>query len=285
MALPLLCFAFVFATLPFLCFADSGKGDGESIGSYTCKCTNFSNVTNSCLEWDLFKRQRDNNDHCFIGHGLVVTSGGARIPLRQVRAGDSVLVSSPDGLTTYYDIVYDFLHINIKTEVELYEICLAGHEAPRAGPEHSNNRGPLVPPPCLDVTADHLVFDSDMTPHRARNIVVGQQLRHVAANGSVTVSVVKRVTRYVLNDADLYAPATYSGVIVVNDVVASVYSNIPNGRIAYSLAHASMAPLRFYHSTRAFLGYQPTSALSVGALGNQYHPWALFLQSLFRWTL
>lgn len=193
----------------------------------------------------------------FPGYGLVVTTGGARIPLRQIRAGDSVLVVKPDGLSTYFDTLYSISSLNataVNNNVDMYEICLEAHRAERAGPQHANNRGPLVEPACLDVTADHLVFDANMTSHRAREVKVGQLLRHVKPNGQVTVSAVRSVVQHdgdKTHKNELYTPLTYSGTIVVNDVVASTYV------MHHTLNHAVLAPKRVYYATQSFLGHKP----------------------------
>lgn len=247
-------------TLLICCVCVAGKTMSTS-GSSVCL-----NMTSSgCSSWQ-FSLSTNDGDSCFTGDDVVIIPGGHRVLMRYLQPGDKVLVSTADGTSLYFDTVFDFLHIDEDPEdTEIIEICV----------NPNSTTFPLRTTfGCLKVTAMHLLFDNLMQPVLAKDVKIGQGLRHMDGDGIIVPVVVSSVRSYqYLGDVRL-SPITHSGTIVVNGILASCYANTKN----HWLAHMSMAPLRLYNHFRSFIYGKPRTRRSG------YHPYAATLQTVFsRW--
>jgi len=125
---------------------------------------------------------------CFSSMNMVEVQGKGSISMDSLKIGDYARASNGK-----FSRVLSFAHFDEETEAEYLQISAEGLMAP------------------LEVTGRHFVFVSDKAV-RADGVKTGDML----GNNMVTdIQVVKRT--------GLYAPITYSGDIMVSEVLASSY--------------------------------------------------------------
>lgn len=137
------------------------------------------------------------NATCFSGATIVEVKGKGHISMEELRIGDYVRAGSE-----LFSQVHGFYHLERDAEATYLEITTDKNEYP------------------LDISENHMIFvDNAAVP--ARDVKLGDKL-----DDSV-VTAIKSVRR-----KGIYAPATFSGTIVVNDILASTYTS--------QLAHAPL---------------------------------------------
>ena len=196
--------------------------------SGTTSCTKMNNVT--CVEWS-YDIQMEQKSSCFGGDTWVHSRHGS-IRMKDLQPGTEVLVYKSGEFV--YDVVYTFLHVDSRPIVRtMYQICTKVD--------------------CITISYDHILFvGQELEPTMVLDVKVGQvlyTLNHTSTQTGVFLPIVS-IQKFSSRDG-IYAPATYSGTIVVNGIVASVYATTT----WHSGAHVSMIPIRMYHSIRTMFGY------------------------------
>ncbi len=128
----------------------------------------------------------------------------------QLEIGDSVRSNNKDGFSR----VHGFYHMERDTEADYLAI------------ETDRTKEPL------EISPNHFIFINGVAV-TAANVKVGDRL------GDAYVTDVTPVKRY-----GIYAPATYSGTIMVNGVLASTYSS-----------HMKHAPINEHYGAHLVLSY------------------------------
>lgn len=132
---------------------------------------------------------------CFSDRTTVQTRSRGKIRMHELKLGDEVLTATSKNGAITYEQVYSFGHRNEVVSTEFLQFL----------------------PSKLELTPNHLVFKKDQkAPVPASMIQIGDELM----NGQV-VSQIKRTTR-----SGVYAPFTFSGELIVNDVVVSSYISL-----------------------------------------------------------
>jgi hypothetical protein len=164
----------------------------------------------------------------------VTVEGRGRVPLTSVKAGERLLASDSAGHVTYSDVIL-FLHRDVDAQhVPYYSLHTdSGH--------------------VIRLTANHLIYRSRCHDNSnfalcaeavfADDVRLGDLLFDVAANTS-NVMTSRVVTIDVTREEGMYAPLTTLGNVIVDDVIVSCYATIGS----QSLAHASFAPARLWHT-------------------------------------
>jgi len=119
----------------------------------------------------------------------------------------------------------------------------------------------------ISMTAEHLVMrmsGEKMEAIPARRVLVGDLLQ-LASGEIVAIEKISTVSKL-----GAFAPATVTGTIVINDVVASCYAYV-----SHTKAHAAMAPLRW-------LWESSPSTLITETEQNGVHWYAGYLYKLFQ---
>jgi hypothetical protein len=163
---------------------------------------------------------------CFSGLTKVQVKDKGAILMQDVQIGDEVMVAK-----NTYDTVYSFGHRHELVEAEFLQLL----------------------PTALEITKDHMVFVEGGHSVPASSIQVGDRLQ-LGTGLLVTVTAIETVMR-----TGVYAPFTFSGTVVVSDVLASNYvafqdSSDPRLVVGtwktplqfHWLAHASQAPHRIF---------------------------------------
>lgn len=170
---------------------------------------------------------------CFPGSSMVTLASGGRVALRALRVGDAVEVAKPDGSRGFEPVVF-FDHQVDGDTATFVRLALADGSALELTPGH------FIP---VGASLAKAVYA------RAAAVKAGDLVLVLPAGADsatpVAVEAVASVTR-----AGLFAPVTTSGVIVVDGVVASTYSDwvldglfdflgMPNKlHAAYHIVHA-----------------------------------------------
>lgn len=152
---------------------------------------------------------------CFSERNYVNVEGKGKVPMKDVRVGDMILVAGGK-----YEPVYSFCKRSVDMIGEYIQVFTSQLEEP------------------LELTGNHLVFIQQGKGHvsvSASRLEAGNVLYH--ENGPVVVSKIQTVQR-----SGAYAPYTSSGTIVVNGVLASTYATLPDGILSndsHELLHFS----------------------------------------------
>lgn len=158
---------------------------------------------------------------------MLLSSGQVK-RMSELKVGDQVLVidSKGGGFSAYFDTVYNFMHLERNKAANYMHIY------------HSGSSQPIA------ISDNHLIYranDGEAVP--ASMIKPGDQLffANVNTNQIQLVTVVHMVNNVAMTG--VYAPLTFSGNIVVNQVLSSCYAQY--GEIkSHKVAHAVMKPLR-----------------------------------------
>jgi hypothetical protein len=169
---------------------------------------------------------------CFPGGAAVVLADGATVAISSLRIGDRVLAARPDG-SLFYDEVYLFGHIDPAAPARFVQLHVPSGAALRLTPNH------YVP----------VIRAGSAVTTAAAGVRVGDLVRVVAADGSVALAPVARISTVL--DRGLFNPYTLGGSIVVDGFAVSVHSAVKlNGVLALLGVpvpvgyQAALAPLR-----------------------------------------
>jgi Trypsin/Hint module len=163
---------------------------------------------------------------CFPGDATVNVQGRGEVTMEQLQIGDMVQVA--DGK---FEAVYSFCKKNGDTIVDYLHIFTADLTKP------------------LVMSPNHLVYvvavvstngPAPLTAVEGRSVRVGDSL--VMADGTLT-KVVKLAQG---NKRGFYAPYTSSGIIIVNQLQASVYASTVTGPLSSPERTTSSSPSRFF---------------------------------------
>ena len=138
-------------------------------------------------------------DKCFSGETKVTVEGKGAVSMKDLVIGDMVQVA-PNS----YEPVYSFIKKNHKGESTFLQIHT----------EHSTNP--------LELTSHHFLFVDNVGVVPASEVSIGSVLHVVMDDGDVILTKVTKIRSVKRKGA--YAPVTYSGQIVVNDVLCSVFA-------------------------------------------------------------
>ena len=175
---------------------------------------------------------------CFSGDSLATTSKGTKIPVSRLQPGDKI--KSFDRHGNIVDDVF-LAHLDSSADDVTNMINI------RVGNLTS-----------LQLTSNHLVFvaddvTSDITSSKAvfaGRVEKGDLMLINDGNGNMTPVKVTQVFRKGNSPSGVYAPMTYGGRIMIDDVAASCYAVVE----CESCAHSVLAPLRWYYYVRLMLG-------------------------------
>ena len=178
---------------------------------------------------------------CFAGSSTVVTRGGRRISMSDLKVGDEVLTAaeSTDGEMTEltYAPVIAFLDRDVEQSAEFVEIVTAAARK-------------------LTLTPSHLIYVADNSSNTPRMIFaadakIGYFVFAVGDENAAKMATRDEIVsmRVVELSEGVYAPLTTSGTIVVDGITCSCYAEFSSHRIA----HLAMLPLRVYHNIKSAL--------------------------------
>jgi hypothetical protein len=156
---------------------------------------------------------------CFPGEAKVQLESGETKSMNDLCINDMVLTVKNNELC--YDRVYSFLHREVNRIGQYLQI------------HHDSNS-------FITMSAEHLIHrENDIVP--ARLVVPGDKIYMVSQDGMKLVT----VTRIVETESQgVYSPLTFSGSIVVDNVLASCYAEYKKAN-SHKHAHAAMKPLRW----------------------------------------
>lgn len=220
--------------------------------SGTASCTVMNNVT--CAKWS-YDIQMEQKSSCFGGDTLVHSRHGL-VQMKDLQPGMEVLAYKSGKFV--YDMVYMFLHADSRPLARtMYQICT-----------HSD---------CITISHDHILFVGEhLDPTLVSDVKVGQVLYTLdkTLNQSGVLRTIQTIQK-ISSTNGIYAPATHSGTIIVNGMVASVYAITT----WHTGAHMSMLPVRMYYAVRTWLNY-PYPLRQEGI-----HTYPSILRNLLgRWT-
>jgi len=166
---------------------------------------------------------------CFHGDDSVVTNYGPMKMSEIVGRDDIQVLTRNVNQQLELSTVYSWLHADSKMSQDFVVFeTESGHK--------------------LSITGAHLIYESDCRGNSqtifARKVQVGKCL-FVNDNGEIKES--KIVEKSMENKVGIYAPITENGNIVVNDVLASCFTNYENEavlKIVYSFAHQTSRLIR-----------------------------------------
>ncbi|XP_033105757.1 sonic hedgehog protein A-like [Anneissia japonica] len=170
---------------------------------------------------------------CFPAESEVTLETGETKRMIDLRVGDSVKAVDGDGGIIYSDVIMMM----------------------DAKPDHNATFLTLhTPSHAITLTAEHIIYVS----HRQSNflesratfasrVLEGQYIFTVVKNGDKEHLIPEKVVKVSVNErTGVFAPLTYKGSIVVDDVAASSYAIIDSEYIA----HASFTPVRWLYSLK-----------------------------------
>ncbi|KAM4795397.1 desert hedgehog protein [Rhinophrynus dorsalis] len=170
---------------------------------------------------------------CFPGTSLVMMVDGQTKTLSELQLGEKILTSDETGKLTPTDVLL-FLHRDLHKPATFVVIETMEH------------------PHRLLLTPNHLVFVSrdpsvGFLPIFAHRVQVGDLVQIYGNSTQLLLSKVIRVSTQ--ESFGVYAPLTAHGTLLVDGVLVSCYATVE----CHQLAHASFAPLRFFHSIASVL--------------------------------
>lgn len=172
---------------------------------------------------------------CFPGEAKAEVEGRGAVPMADVRPADRVLVERAPGGPLVFEPVLGFAHAR------------RGGNAPHHFLVLAHSRGEFR------ASDGHIVFVVESDGRRVDKplgrVEPGEKLVVAGADGEAAALSEVLSVRRGSGHLGMFAPLTASGSIVVDGVVASNYGwPAKNVRLPHWLAHASLAPVRAYHS-------------------------------------
>lgn len=248
----------------------SGGKQTYTFDGVSSVCHKWNENRTACEEYSLngILVKNTNDAICFPSHALVSVPHTRVKTMSELEIGDTILIPHPE-LGFQEDQVYGFVHFEMKPqEFPMLHILFGDQDA------------------FLDVTPNHLILVSKTSDSQPRF----WEARHVTSgNFVVTQNNTKQMVtsiHEVVFVGTIYAPLTYSGVLIVNDVVVSNYASTP----VHTLAHWAFQPLRWYCQVKQcstkYDGIHPYAVvLSIISNGVVLWVWLIYLVILLIVTL
>ncbi|KAK3105610.1 hypothetical protein FSP39_001680, partial [Pinctada imbricata] len=174
---------------------------------------------------------------CFSGTSIVTTEGSGKIPMSELAVGDRVLSITSDGTLKYSDVI-TFLDRDKNRVGNFFNILTSDKRKITLTDKH-----------ILYVSHQNSSKLSDYLPVFAEKVTTNNYV--LITHKDIEIKASKVVQIDTLSSSGVYAPLTYDGTIVVDDVIASCYGVIKNEYIA----HASFAPMRAMHGILDYTSY------------------------------
>jgi len=211
------------------CAVASSGGGYDWSGSYTCECGAVVNDT--CADWSC-SWDANPSQNCFWGGSRVTLESGKKVALSQLKPGDRVETVLPDG-SVGFDTFYAWLDVDHAKQATFLRL----HLSPTPQEEEEEEAKPS-----LTLTPDHLVFvatkgaesvfadeeEEEEGEHKsvlAGQVEVGDYVWRKVGN-QVVPSRVEAISLYESLSGGTFAPATHSGTILVDGVLASNYARV-----------------------------------------------------------
>jgi len=187
--------------------------DAQASGSVTGQVGAVAKVTSAAVAktasnaWQSVK-------NCFPADASVITLDGTYKGMDELRIGDTVLASHPDG-TTFFDEIYVFGHADVHGMATYITVDLSSGRSLRLTPDHylpviRNDQRVLIP--ASDVAVGDLVHGITAPLDVGGGAQPSLGLQRVIAKRSTL-------------ERGLFNPYTLSGSIIVDDVAASCHSS------------------------------------------------------------
>ena len=197
---------------------------------------------------------------CFTGSNTVMLENGKRQKMSDLKVGDSVLTVDTNGDYKFSPVIL-FLDRAPEDKRQFYVIQTDSGHSLTLTPSHliytkyqSEHEGDLNTKES-DLRTNSIDSDSvnnDIESFQAgyaSNVREGDFVLVFDSKDGLKPSRVLKIETIV--QTGVYAPLTSQGNLVVDDVLVSCYALIDS----QTIAHLSFAPLRWWHSIKAFLPY------------------------------
>ena len=205
-------------------FVGVNSSGGQTGAKTNCVCMKSSASGYYCEEHTCHTEYE--YSACFSGRSTVQTSNGKKVALSNVRIGEEVLVF--DGKKFIFEPIYDIIH---REHVNFYPFIQLTVFNDQFNSTHS-----------IEISSKHLIFQyGKIDPVFAADVQIGDDLQLVIQS-KISRGRVRQIDEIL--SQGFIAPLTYSGTIVVNDLVCSNYAEARNHR----LAHLAMQPYRWWRS-------------------------------------
>ena len=190
-----------------------------------------------CYKVQFFPLFSEENKKCFWGANIVHLSSGRQKKISDVRVGDSVLAVDQNGKLLFSQVIMQ-LHQGPEVTTEFHVIRTKTGRNLTLTPKHliykaENNK------PNLDFD-----YFTSSQPRFAMNFRKGDFVFVFDKSSGMIIDEV------VSNDIEIrkgvYSPLTSHGSIIVEDILASCYSELED----HSLLHMAFAPARWFNHIR-----------------------------------
>ena len=222
-------------------------GTGTGKGRYSLKMNNIVSDSNIIVDQVLTGYVQTT---CFPGNATVLLEGRKRVRMNELKIGDYVLSIHPTTFKPVYSRVYLWAHRDPHNTATFLHIT------------HTHGH--------LHISANHLILSGcDKTPIPAYQLRVGDSIQFMSHSllqkkrdgndvmDSHSLMSVSVLDIYMCTQVGYYAPFTDNGLVVVDNIAASVYSQIPThsqqGYITrpliqkfgmHGVAHCVLTPIR-----------------------------------------
>lgn len=166
---------------------------------------------------------------CFTGTSTVQLENGGRVPMSDLRIGDSVLSMRSDGVLEYSEVINFMDRDDFGYGLFYTFSTMSGKEIT------------LTAKHLLYVIKQNTTFDVNRIEAVFADRVTEGQYLLLRDKDSVIATIITKVT--VKTRRGIYAPLTKHGTIIVDDIVASCYAYIEN----IYIAHTVFAPMRVFY--------------------------------------
>ncbi|CAF3294188.1 unnamed protein product [Rotaria sp. Silwood2] len=199
--------------------------DGQTGYTQRCTCIKESATGYFCAEQSCNIQYQYKK--CFSGRSTVRTRDGKDISLSNIQIGQEVLVSNRNKLI--FQPIYDIIHRENTKFYTFIHLTIFNHY------ENSTQS--------IEISSKHLIFKYGLLdPIFASEIQIGDHLQLVNQFEIIPGKVI-HIDEII--SQGYCAPLTFSGTIVVNNLVSSNYAEVRN----HHLAHLAMQPYRWWRNT------------------------------------
>ncbi|CAF3828888.1 unnamed protein product [Rotaria sp. Silwood1] len=163
---------------------------------------------------------------CLYGDDFVLLQDGSRKQLRNLRSGDKVYSVDKQGKLVKDEIIM-MLHGGPKVEAPFYTLTT------------SSNR-------TISLTGYHLIMKYSPQEKRSQ-MVAANELKtgdYLLMSDKQQTEPVSIISIELLYKTGIYTPMTYTGTLLINDIVVSCYVKYFN---KYNELHTLLYPFRFYY--------------------------------------
>uniref|UniRef100_A0A914PQ98 Hint domain-containing protein n=1 Tax=Panagrolaimus davidi TaxID=227884 RepID=A0A914PQ98_9BILA len=166
---------------------------------------------------------------CFSSDTFVTTIGKIKKRMDEIKIGEWILSGDSKSGEIGYTKVISWIHKKPNLMAEFLKITLENGQELKITKKHYIYKGI-----CKNETSPLSITNNNIQKVYAENVTINECVFTVTPENQLIEKVINKIE--IIQEKGIYAPLTETGNIIVNDILASCYSNINSNSMQHSIS-------------------------------------------------